>query len=77
MSPVDPPEIVSLTALATGRGAAWRITLAGAGAMTLPPKDVLQYRKFHARAMEQLLVVFAWMEHRRWSYQLLLALCRT
>lgn len=74
---VLPPEIERLSTLRIGSNAIWRITLADAGSMTLPPKEVLRYRKFHQRCMEQLLVVFAHVESSRWAYQLLQALCQT
>ncbi|MER8979446.1 hypothetical protein [Mesorhizobium sp. M0870] len=74
---VFPPEIERLSTQRIGRNAIWRISLADAGTMTLPAKEILRYRKFHGRCMERLLTVFAHVESSRWAYQLLLALCQT
>jgi hypothetical protein len=77
MSELADPEIERLSTLRTGRNAIWRITLASAGTMTLPAKEIVRYRKFQQRCMERLLVVFPHVDSRRWCYQLLRALCRT
>ncbi|MER8923409.1 hypothetical protein [Mesorhizobium sp. M0802] len=51
--------------------------MGGAGTMTLQARDILRYRTFHARAMERLLVVFAWVDPKEWFYRVMQAICRT
>lgn len=63
------PVIFSVRLLGVGPEARCEIELEGYGTVIMPARDALRWRRFHTRAMEQLLVVFDWpMEAGRWRY---------
>lgn len=71
------PDVVSARVVGSGADAICEIGLADYGTVRMPVADVGYYRKFHAHCMENLFLVFGWVDAGGWNYRLLHAMCET